>query len=158
MGEEKKSIFEIFYQIIKPDKVKILIIMLLFMLLAFLPLYPVDTSINTYENLGDMFEPDYLFLETDTLTTYDSVILVIYRDFEWTTQDYGNTNIYSDDSMILEISEYDADPSYLLTWYFPLITIVYFLACLTGELYVWSDRDKDAYERDVHLWKPPKES
>ncbi|KYK28123.1 MAG: hypothetical protein AYK23_01910 [Candidatus Proteinoplasmatales archaeon SG8-5] len=41
---------------------------------------------------------------------------------------------------------------------YTLYILFAYIACYLTEMFRWSERDKDEYEPDVHLWKPWKES
>ncbi|MCK5398160.1 MAG: hypothetical protein KAJ33_07925 [Thermoplasmata archaeon] len=156
MGVEKLNRIAILKSIFRPTWGKLLAFTLLFFLVMVLPIYPVqaDVSIYQYSESGQYIEPELLSQHTEY--SRESFILILMNDFEWFETDI----VMGSGLLISELIEYEytADISLAIPIYLPLTVLAFIVGCFLGELYKWSRKDKDSYERDVHLWKPVKES
>ncbi|MCK5024552.1 MAG: hypothetical protein KAR56_02935 [Thermoplasmata archaeon] len=156
MGEEKLNRIAIIKSIFRPTWGKLLAFTLLFLLVIVLPIYPVQATVSTYQysESGQYIEPDILSQHIEY--SRESLILVLMNDFEW----FETEIVMGSGLMISELIEYEytADVSLAIPIYLPLTVLAFIIGCFLGELYNWSKKDKDSYERDVHLWKPVKES
>ncbi|MCK5309805.1 MAG: hypothetical protein KAJ64_04080 [Thermoplasmata archaeon] len=121
-----------------------------------LPIYPTQASVSTYTYSvdGDYVEPELISQHIEY--SKESIVLVLMNDFEWFETDI----VMGQERLISELIEYEysADADMAIPIYLPLATLSYVIGCVAGALYSWSNKDDDSYERDVHLWKPVKES
>ncbi len=131
MGEERRGYVKAIRKILRPDKWKIIVFILLIILMFFLPVYP--TEVTEYPGLPSYAEPE------SSRTVLSPLIFIIMIDFEHDFQENFqpvDSDISTPVYMPTFVSVYKANSSFLY-FYCILVPLFYILGCYGVERIRW---------------------